>query len=273
MNLNAEYNNRARVPDNAAIVAGWSSNAASYRERVAHQAGIAYGPHERNTYDLFEPETATPDAPLVVFVHGGYWQALDRSHFSHMAAGCNAHGLRVAVPSYRLAPEVSIAGIIGDIRQLCLHLHTTHGCKLVIAGHSAGGHLAACAMATDWTQHGGPAGLVAAGMGISGLYDLRPLMATYVNDALRMDEPAARAASPLCWAPPSAGRFEAWVGDDEAREYLRQSETLCAAWLGAGVDCTWQASDGDNHFTVVRHLADAGSGMTLALTRLCGLAT
>lgn len=272
MNLNSQYNNRERVPDHPAVVAGWSSDAASYRERGACQLGLSYGPHARHAYDLFEPDTAGADAPVVLFVHGGYWQGLDRSPFSHMAAGCNAHGLTVAVPSYRLAPEFSVADIIDDIRTLCLHLHKAHGRKLVVAGHSAGGHLAACAMATDWTQHGAPAGLVAAGMGISGLYDLRPLMATYVNDALKLDEPAARAASPLCWAPPSAGRFEAWVGGDESREYLRQSETLCAAWLGAGVDCTWQASDGDNHFTVVRHLADAGSDMTLALTRLCGVA-
>jgi arylformamidase len=268
MDLNAQYNNRALVPDHASIVAGWARDAEAYRAAHGGGTGIAYGSHERHAYDLFSGGGA--EAPLVVFIHGGYWQALDRSLFSHMAAGCNAHGLDVAVPSYRLAPEVGVADIISDLQALCLHLWQSHGRRLVVCGHSAGGHLAACMMAAGWAAHGAPADLVRAGMGVSGLYDLRPLMAVYVNDALKMDEEAARAASPLCWAPPKHGRFEAWVGGDESREYHRQSETLAATWLGAGLDCSWVESAGDNHFTVVRHLADADSAMTKALVALAG---
>lgn len=267
MDLNAQYNNRAMVPNHPDIVAGWVADAEAYRTSHTGDLGISYGPHERHAYDLFSGG-GSADAPFIVFIHGGYWQGLDRSFFSHMAAGCNSHGLDVAVPSYRLAPEVGIADIISDLQALCLALWSAHERKLVVAGHSAGGHLAACMMATDWTVHGAPADLVMSGMGISGLYDLRPLLPVYVNDALKMDEVAAREASPVCWAAPKQGRFEAWVGGAESREYHRQSETLAAVWLGTGLNCNWTPVEGDNHFTVVRHLAKADSAMTRALVAL-----
>jgi arylformamidase len=140
-----EYNNRARVPENPAIIAGWSRDAAAYRE--AHQAKtIAYGPGARNRIDLF---SGKGEGALVVFIHGGYWQALDGSFFSHLAAGLNAHGIDVAVPSYDLCPAVSITDIIGQMRTAMRELAKL-GRPLVVSGHSAGGHLAACMLATDW---------------------------------------------------------------------------------------------------------------------------
>ncbi len=268
MDLNAQYNNRALVPDHQQVIDGWQRDAGSFRQQAGGALGISYGAHERHAYDLFGEVAG--DAPIVMFVHGGYWQGLDRSFFSHMAAGPGTHGFAVAVPSYRLAPEVGVGDIIDDVRACCLHLWQAHGRKLVVVGHSAGGHLAACMLATDWTAHGAPSDLVVSGMGLSGLYDLRPLMATYVNDALKLDEEAARTASPLGWPVPAHGRFEAWVGGDESREYHRQSETLAATWSGAGLDCPWQIVTGDNHFTVVRHLADADSEMTRTVAKLGG---
>ena len=269
MDLNAQYNNRAMVPDHPQVIAGWVADAEAYRNTNPGKLAVSYGKDERQAYDLFGPQGDDGNGPIAVFIHGGYWQALDRSFFSHMAAGANAHGITMAVPSYRLAPAVSVADIIDDLRACCVQLWTTHNRKLVVAGHSAGGHLAACMMATDWTQHGAPAGLVTSAMGLSGLYDLRPLMATYVNDALKLDEPSARASSPLSWAVPGHGRFEAWVGGDESREYHRQSETLAATWAGAGMDCSWLPVAGENHFTIVRHLANPDSDMTRTLARLC----
>ena len=136
-----EYNNRARVPENPAIIAGWSREAKAYRE--AHQARhkvISYGTGERNRIDLFSGDGT---GPIVVFIHGGYWQALDGSFFSHLAGGLNAHGIDVAVPSYDLCPAVSIAEIIGQMRAASRELAKL-GRPLVVSGHSAGGHLAAC---------------------------------------------------------------------------------------------------------------------------------
>jgi arylformamidase len=273
MDLDAEYDNRARVPEHPDIFSGWARDAAAYRAAHASLAAdIAYGTHERQRVDIFGAEDGPASAsekPLIMFIHGGYWKTLDRSLFSHLAAGANAHGFDVAIPSYRLAPETEIAGIISDIRNACLFLWKKYKRRLVVCGHSAGGHLAACMLATDWPAAGGPERLVASGLGISGLYDLRPLIPTSVNDVLNLNDQTARTVSPLLWPAPAAGsRFQAWVGSHESDEYLRQSQTLAACWTGAGVDCAWRASPGDNHFTVVRHLSGADSDMTKAVVNL-----
>ena len=268
IDLEAEYNNRARVPDHEQGMAGWECDAAGYRQTARCELDIPYGDHQRQKLDYFFADGRT-DAPVVVFVHGGYWQALDRVWFSHLASGVAAHGLDMAIPSYRLAPEFSVQDIIDDMRAACLYLWRTHGRKLVIAGHSAGGHLAAAMFATDWQEQGGPDRLVTAGMGISGLYDLRPLMPIEINQRIGIDERISMQCSPILWPVPGTGRFEAWVGGAESQEYHRQSETLSACWSGSGLQCPWYSVGTDNHFTVVRHLAEGASDMTGALVAMC----
>lgn len=268
IDLEAEYNNRARVPDHEQVLAGWADDAASYRQAAACDLDISYGDHERQKLDFF-PANGRDDAPIVVFIHGGYWQALDRVSFSHVAAGVAAHGLDMAIPSYRLAPEVTVPDIIDDLRAACLYLWKTHARSLVVAGHSAGGHLAAAMFASDWDTTGGPEKLVCAGMGISGLYDLRPLMPISINERIGINEKISMQCSPVLWPVPKHGRFEAWVGGAESREFHRQSETLAACWSGAGLPCTWHPVGDDDHFTIVRHLADETSDMTRALVSMC----
>ena len=134
IDFEAEYNNRARVPDHEQVIAGWANDAASYRAAAACEPYIAYGDHERQRFDFF-PANGRDDAPVVVFVHGGYWQALDRSSFSHLAAGVAAHGLDMAIPSYRLAPAVSVRDIMDDVRRLCVALWNTHGRRPVSYTH------------------------------------------------------------------------------------------------------------------------------------------
>ena len=261
-----EYNNRAQVPENPAIIAGWSRDAAAYRE--AHQAHtIAYGPGARNRIDLFSGNSGA----IVVFIHGGYWQALDGSFFSHLAAGLNAHGVDVAFPSYDLCPAVSITDIIGQMRTAMRELAKL-GRPLVVSGHSAGGHLAACMLATDWRaiDVSLPADLVTAAYAISGLFDLRPLVETSINTALKLDDVSAQAASPLFWKPPSRGTLDAAVGGNESAEYLRQSRSIVDAWSAAGVATRFASIADANHFTAIAPLADPKSPMTLRLKQLAG---
>jgi arylformamidase len=264
-----EYNNRARVPENPAIIAGWSRDAKAYRE--AHQADlkvIAYGTGERNRIDLFSGDSA---GAIVVFIHGGYWQALDGSFFSHLAAGLNAHGIDVALPSYDLCPAVSVAEIIGEMRAASRELAKL-GRPLVVSGHSAGGHLAACMLATDWRAFDAslPVQLVTAAYAISGLFDLRPLVSTSINTALKLDDASARTVSPLFWKSPSQGALDAVVGGNESAEYVRQSRTIVDAWSAAGITTRFGAIPDANHFTAIAPLADPNSPMTLRLKQLAG---
>jgi arylformamidase len=262
-----EYNNRARVPENPVLMAGWARDAAAYREQRAPQS-IPYGPAARNTIDLFPGDR---QGPIVVFIHGGYWQALDGSFFSHCARGLNAHGIGVAVPTYDLCPDVTVDDIIGQMRMASRELARL-GRPLLLSGHSAGGHLAACLLATDWQalDPSLPKQLVIAAYTISGLFDLVPLVETSINKALRLDQSTARAASPLSWKPPTHGSLDAVVGGNESAEYFRQSKTIVEQWDRAGIPTQFGTVPDANHFTAIAPLADPHSAMVARLKQLAG---
>ena len=265
MDYEVEYNNRARVPENPALIAGWAKDAAVYREQRAPRS-LGYGPGARHRFDLFPGDGS---GPIVVFIHGGYWQALDASFFSHLARGLNAHGIGVAIPSYDLCPTVTIDEIIAQMRTATRELARL-GRPLVISGHSAGGHLAACMLATDWRALDAslPENLATAAYTISGLFDLVPLVQTSINKALRLDEITARDASPLFWTAPKRGSLDAVVGGNESAEYFRQSRSIVEAWGAAGIATRFAAIPDANHFTAIAPLADPGSAMVGRLKQL-----
>ena len=262
MDLEAEYNNRAKVPDHAAIQARWQQDAAAFRATHAHsEPGLPYGPTARQALDLFWPD-AGRTAPLAMFIHGGYWQRNDRSGSSHLAQGLLAHGVAVAMPSYDLCPQVTLAALVEQVREAASFLARRHARPMLAVGHSAGGHLAAMLLATDWRARGLPAPAVTSALPISGLFDLAPLIATSVNVALGLDAATARRLSPLL-LPRPAGRLHAVVGGDEGAEYTRQSCRIAEAWGG-----TWEAAAGCNHFTVLEPLGDPASALVQTALRL-----
>lgn len=266
VDYDAEYNNRARVPEHPAIIEGWARDAAAYREAArGRQHLVRYADGERNLIDIFEPEHAT-GAATVVFVHGGYWQSLHPSSFSHLARGLNANGIAVALPGYDLCPQVRVGTILDQVRTACRVL-AERG-PLVVAGHSAGGHLAACLLATDWKAFGLPENAVPSAYAISGLFDLIPLLDTRVNDALGMDRAEAERLSPAEWTPPAGKTLDAVVGGSESAEYLRQSATIAERWGRGGVATRSEAVPGANHFTVIAPLAEPHSAMTARLASL-----
>ena len=273
-----EYNNRARVPEHPEIFARWARDAEDYRgkammERRA-ELGLSYGESPRQFIDLFSPR---PDvtSPLALFIHGGYWRSLDPSLFSHMARGINAHGVAVAVVGYDLCPEVTIAEIIEQIRHACLFLWLRTGQRMMIYGHSAGGHLAGAMAATEWhtLYPKTPADLVPAAYSISGLFDLTPLVHTSMAEDLRLDEATARDVSPLLWPAPQGRPFDAVVGGLESGEFLRQSRDVAEAWGKAGAQTRYEAIAGTNHFTVIDALTDPQSAMVARLAELAKKAT
>jgi arylformamidase len=260
-----EYNNRVRVPENPALMAGWARDAAAYCAQCPPRV-MSYGPSARHKIDFFAGDT---EGPIVVFIHGGYWQALDGSSFSHCARGLNIHGIGVAVPTYDLCPAVTVENIIEQMRAATCALAKL-GQRLVISGHSAGGHLAACMLATRWPAVDAalPQDLVIAAYAISGLFDLIPLVGTSINKALRLDDASAKAVSPLFWTPPKGAGLDAMVGERESAEYFRQSRSIVEQWGRAGVATQFGLVADANHFTAIAPLTDPASPMVARLKQL-----
>jgi len=258
--LESEYNNRAKVPEHGAIMAGWARDAASFRAAHAGaEIALKYGPSDRQVLDIFWPGAGGGpgtgrDTPLAMFIHGGYWQALDKESFSHLAHGFNANGIALAVPSYDLCPNVSLDVLTEQIREAAAFLIARHGRNIYATGHSAGGHLTAMLMATDFYARGIP-GKIYGGYAISGLFDLEPLIHTSINTGLKLDTAQARALSPL-HLPPPEGKLRAFVGALEGEEYASQSRRIAKAWHG-----TWGFIPGANHFTAIAPLTAPDSEM------------
>jgi len=275
LDLEAEYNNRARVPEHPGHIAAWREAAEAYRAQARMEPDIAYGDSERAKLDLFLPAGGEALASAM-FIHGGYWQALDRSFFSHVARGLNAHGFAVAVPSYDLCPAVTIDDILGEMRLAALWMARRFHRPLLVSGHSAGGHLAACLLATDWTEHAPDLGFdpVPAAYTVSGLFDLAPLRETSINNACRMDAEAAARLSPMLWPAPAGKHLLAVVGGREGTEYHRQSREIAERWQAGGTRASWRAVPDADHFTVVTPLDNPASVMSLeqlALARASGV--
>jgi arylformamidase len=261
LDYEAEYNNRQRVPEYPEVAERWSMLAAAYRLAGTTELDQPYGPRERHRYDLFH--AAAEDAPLAVYIHGGYWQRGDRKDYSFVARELNAGGITVAIPSYTLSPTVSIMEIGDEIQQCLAALWKKTGKQPLVIGHSAGGHLTAEMLARSWSGFAGvPNDLVRSGYAISGVFDLAPLIGTSLNEALGLTPGTARAASPLFRPPPPKGRrLVAVVGGDESSEFLRQSRQIAESWSKVGLDATCEVVEGTNHFTVVDELIRPGSAM------------
>ena len=247
--LDAAYNNSAAVANSAQIVADWQAR--SDRLRPSSRE-LRYGKAERNRIDLFE---ARPGAPLLAFIHGGYWQMRAKENFSFLAAGPLAHGISVAMVGYTLAPEARLDGIVAEVHSALDSLATMKR-KIVLSGWSAGGHLTAMAM-----SH--PA--VSAGLAISGIFDLEPIRLCYLNEKLRLDEAEARRNSPIL--NPSTGKpVTIAYGADELPELRRQSEDYGKAVKGSKL----VPLAGHDHFSILEELASPSGALTGQVRTLMG---
>jgi arylformamidase len=260
-----EYDNRGRVPEHPEIFARWARDAAAYRAAArGAELGLSYGPSPRQTIDMFPAKDDDASTPLVLFIHGGWWRSLEPASFSQLAAGPNARGVTVAVAGYDLCPQVTIAAIIEQMRAACLYLWRRRKQRITAAGHSAGGHLTACMVATEWKALApdAPADLVPAGYAISGVFDLAPLIHISPNQDLKLDAAEARRVSPLYWNVPAGRILDAVVGGAESSEFLRQSRTIAEAWRQSMAETRYEEVPGANHFTVIDPLGSADSAMT-----------
>ncbi|MCC5962137.1 MAG: alpha/beta hydrolase [Rhodobacteraceae bacterium] len=239
----------------------WARQADAWRATSRGRLDMAYGTGPRHRLDLFLPEG--PPHGLIVFVHGGYWLKFDKSVWSHLAAGPVARGWAVALPSYTLAPEATLPQITREIAQAITVAAGEVTGPIHLAGHSAGGHLVTRMVCMDVALP------VRARLGhvvsISGLHDLRPLLATNMAADLRLTLADAEAESAALRTPHPGPRVTAWVGGHERPEFLRQAAVLREAWARAGVDARLVVDGTRHHFDVIAGLADGNSALTKAL--------
>ncbi len=260
--LDAAYNNSAAVADSAAILAGWDERSVRLAAQRPQHLDLRYGPSERNRIDYF---AGAAGGPLLVFIHGGYWQMRAKETFRFLAEGPLAHGIGVALVGYTLAPEKTLDGICAEVRAAVGWLVRGvaglggDSARIYLSGWSAGGHLTAACL--DETA-------VKGGIAISGIYDLEPIRHCYLNEKLGLDDSAARRLSPLLNLPPRSSPLIVAYGTEELSELQRQSREFGIARQHAGLPGQLAPLAGHNHFTILEELSRPDGLLTALLLRL-----
>lgn len=274
--LDAEYDNQRKFAgfDFKGFLARCAARSDSARCELACRLDIPYGESEAERLDIFLAPAATAPAPVEIFFHGGYWRMLDKRDFSYVAHGFVLAGRTTVIVNYALVPTVDMDGLVEQCRRAVAWTARNIGRfggdprRLHLSGHSAGGHLVAMMLATDWRRYGSdlPRPLVAGACAISGIYDLEPIRLSFLNAILRLDEGQVGRNSPQRLEPCETPAFLVAVGDREGEEYLRQTRDLVAAWRRPGF-AVEEAVLPEDHFSIREQLGDPESRMLSRLLR------
>lgn len=274
--LERALNPRVAVPDAETHLAAYAARAAAARARLSGRLDIAYGEAPGERLDVFAPEDASR-ASIQVFIHGGYWRALDKSDFSHLAEPLVAAGAVAVLVNYDLCPAVRLDAIVREVRNAIRWVYENAAsfggdpARLFVSGHSAGAHLAAMAMAHDWAAEGLPGDAIKGVFAVSGVYELAPVTRISVNAEIGLDLDCALRNSPTLRPPGPVAPLVIAVGGDEPAGWIAQSEDFYAACRKRGVDCRFMRVPGVHHFTILDRLADGESALFRALADQMGL--
>ncbi len=269
--IDSEYNIEELVPDRLALVARMAEESARTREELAGSLDVAFGPTLDETMDIFP--AAAPDAPVLVFIHGGYWRSFGSKDFSLVARGPVARGFTVVVMNYSLCPQVSIAEITRQSRAVVAWLYREarrfNGDpeRIFVCGHSAGGQQVGMLAATDWRGvYGLPPDAVKGGIPISGIFDLSPLAYSWLQPKLGLTHEIIRRESPLFNIPLDGPPLLISLGENESLEFHRQSAVYLDTWKANGLEAELLVQPGKNHITAIEDLARPDSRLCQALT-------
>lgn len=271
----AGYNLRLRHPDRPEHFAIWDTESERVRAALACALDVRYGDGPNMTADLFPAPAG--GAPIQVFIHGGYWRTMDKSSHSFPAEAFVAAGGAVVSLNYALAPSVTLDTIVEQCRTALEWVADNTGRlngnadRIFVSGHSAGGHLTAMMLCTDWAARGRPADLVKGGTPISGIFDLAPIMETSINDDVRLDAEMAARNSPILNLPARGSPLISVVGVDETPAFVAQNWAFAEAWRARGFDAEVMEIAGLHHFNVVTELGRLGTALTTAVLAQMGL--
>lgn len=260
--IDAQYNAGAAVADAGDYLKRWAADSAAVRMRLPCELDVRYGATLDETLDVFP--AARADAPVFVFLHGGYWRALSSKDFSNVAVGLHALGITTVIVNYALAPKVTIDEIARQCRAAVAWTLRRYGgngvARVVIGGHSAGGHLSAMCTLTRWADdYGLAADPLAGAVLVSGIYDLAPLRYSYLQPQIRLDDGIIARSSPQFAVRPSTTPLLVTWGGDESAEFARQSTAFHEAWRTAGNPSELMPLAGAHHFSVLDGFADRRS--------------
>ncbi|WP_206955658.1 alpha/beta hydrolase [Trinickia acidisoli] len=273
--LDQQYNVRAGIANHLDIFARWTKTSAEFRREHAVTENVRYGADEKQTFDLFPVKDK--GRPVLVFIHGGYWQSLDKSDFSTVALPYLEANINVVVVNYRLAPSVRMGDIVLDNTNAVAHLYRNADAlgvdrdAIFVSGSSAGGHLTAMLAGTDWTRHDLPDNVVKGACAISGLYDLEPIRLCYLNNAVKLDVREVNDFSPKFHLPSTVLPFILTVGGDESDEFHRLQAEYQTLLNNRGFDVRIVRQQDGHHFDAVDRLGEVGGALSQAVIDMIGV--
>ena len=264
---------RLAVPDHETWLAEDFALGTTIRERLTHRRNERYGPGPLQVVDLFPAEA--PNSPIFVFIHGGYWRALSKDHFSYIAEPLLDAGAAVAMVDYDLCPAVSLATVVAQIAQSIAWIRgqarTINGDpdRLIVSGNSAGAHLAAMMLSHDWNE-AGPRSFIQGAVLVTGIYDLAPISHIQVREDVALGAPDIEALSPLRLAPLVKAPVVVAVGGAEPELWIDQSARYHRKLTDAGLESEYMVLPGHHHFSISRCLAEPEGMLFRAMRRLLG---
>ncbi|MEM7563851.1 MAG: alpha/beta hydrolase [Pseudomonadota bacterium] len=269
--LESHYNLQARRDDIADVLASWNNRSEAARTQLETTLDCEYGSHAREKIDFFHCGIA--NAPLFVFIHGGYWQRLGKSTFSLIAKPFVKNGVNVALIEYPLCPEVSMTQLIESIRKALAWIYRNASQigfdrdRINLCGHSAGGHLTAMCLATRWDQFATdlPVNMIKTGIPFSGLYELEPLVKTSIGTALNLTENEFEKCSPINRTAATEAPILIVVGGAETPAFFTQADDFERSWADPELKIEQHIEPGADHFDLVDRLADANSAFFLRI--------
>jgi arylformamidase len=267
--LDDQYDPARTVPDASAYADFYDTESRKVRQEIEHRLDVAFGPTLPEHVDLYP---AGEDAPVLVYVHGGYWRARTSKEFGFVARGPVSEGVATVVTNYALCPRVTIDEIVRQTRAAVAWVYKNARSfggdpgRIHVAGHSAGGHLVAMLLATDWEgEYGLPKDIIEGATAISGLFDLAPFPYSFLQPKLQLGWDQVLRNSPILHLPEAGPPLLVAYGEDETSEFKRQSEEFLAAWTAKGLDGERLILPGKNHYDVIDGFLDAGSPLCSAV--------